>query len=306
MSAALSRAQWRQTGLWTLLAAVLLGGLWCFRAAPELTHMDFVAGGPGALEFCSAENPQFLPVVDRSSPVAASLRTTGPARGGQSVAAVLTLRTNTGKPIGPRDLLPTGARKMNLLLIDPSLADFQAPALEPGAKAGEWTFVFTPRRGGLYRIFADFTPAATAKEMYASVDLPVGDAGPLPESTAVAPAGPTPTENGGLRLTLQPTVESVRAREPLELNFTLARLDHGLLALQPIDGFPARLVAFDSERTGFVNLRPERTEARPAGEKEVRLTFKVTISDPGKYLIWTRISEGRTEVATPFFLAVVP
>ena len=32
---------------------------------------------------------------------------------------------------------------------------------EPGRRLGEWTFTLTPARPGDYRVFADFTPAAT-------------------------------------------------------------------------------------------------------------------------------------------------
>jgi len=38
---------------------------------------------------------------------------------------------------------------------------------EPGRRPGEWTFRFHPRFGGLYRIFADFTPVATNRGLYA-------------------------------------------------------------------------------------------------------------------------------------------
>ncbi len=303
MSASLSPAQWRQIGLLTAIAAALLAGLHFFRARPALTHMDFVAGGPGSLEFCDPANPRFLPVVARSSPVVAELKTMALAVSGTPAEAVLMLRTNTGKPIGPRDLRLTGSGKMSLLVVDPKLTDFQAPVPSPGAHPGEWAFAFTPRASGAYRIFADFTPAATGQEMYASADLAVADNGAA--DLASEPAHGT-LDRAGWRLTLHPSATPVRAREPADLDFTVTRLADGPSALQPVDGFPARLVAFDRNRTGFVNLRPEPGAAPASGREGLHLTFKVTIPDPGNYVIWSRISDRGTEMDAPFSLEVVP
>jgi hypothetical protein len=299
MSAPLSRAQWRQIGFLTLGAAGLFAGLRFFRGRPELTHMDFVAGGPGSLEFCNPASPRFLPVVERASPVLLTIRTEAPPLAGGAVAAVVVLRTNTGKPIGPRDLLPTATQKMNLLIVDPTLEDFQAVQPEPGAQ-GEWRFAFTPKRTGAYRIFADFTPAATGQEMYASVDLGVSPGGGA-EMPPPRPAANGLFEVNGLRYTLAPT--QVRAREPVELNLTVTRRDGSAISLQSIDGTRARLVALDQRRTGFVNLSPNSAVGEGSSS---RLVFKVTIPDPGNYFIWSRINDGRTEVAGPFSLEVIP
>lgn len=299
MNAPLSRAQWRQIGLLTLGAAGVLVGLRFFRPRPELTHMDFVAGGPGSLEFCNPANPRFLPVVERVSPVLLTVRTEAPPVTGKAVAAVIVLRTNTGKPIGPRDLLPTATQKMSLLIIDPALADFQAVQPEPAAP-GEWRFAFTPRRPGPYRIFADFTPSATGQEMYASVDLGVSP-GAGAEMPPPRPAASGPIEDDGLRYTLLPA--QVRAREPVDLNFTVTHRDGSAISLQSIDGTQARLVALDQRRTGFVNLSPNSAVGEGSSS---RLVFKVTIPDPGNYFIWSRINNGRTEVAGPFSLKVIP
>lgn len=304
MSASLSAAQWRQVGMLTAVAGVLLAGVALFRSRPDFTHMDFVAGGPGSLEFCDPANPRFLPVVARSSPVVAELRTSAPAVAGGPVAAVLVLRTNTGKPIGPRDLRPTGAEKMSLLVVDPKLVDFQALRPNPGSRPGEWLFAFTPRGSGTYRIFADFTPEATGQEMYASVDLAVAGRR-IADSTVESARGST-AGRASWRMVLHPSVAPIRAREPVDLDFAVARLDGSAPALQPVDGFPARLVAFDQNRTGFVNLRPEPASASAADGKRDIFTFKVTIPDPGNYVIWSRISDRGTEVDTPFPLEVVP
>jgi len=162
-ASAISRSARRQVWLLSLGAAALLAVLVCFHSRPRLTHMDFVAGGPGSLEFCDPADPKFLPVVERASPVAMALIAAGAPMARARVDVVVRLRTNTGKPIGPEDLATTTADKISLFVVDPDLVDFQAAVPSPGADPGQWSFSFTPRRTGAYRVFADFTPKATGR-----------------------------------------------------------------------------------------------------------------------------------------------
>jgi hypothetical protein len=321
----LTAAQWRQIGFLTLGAAAVLAALRALPAGPKLTHLDFVAGGPGALEFCDPSNPRFLPVVARSSPVTVALATAAPVERDTTGDVRLTLRTVTGKPIGPDDLRPNAGMKLEVLAVDPALEDFVAAAPAPTGQPGEWRFAFTPRREGVYRIFADFTPAATGLEMYASADL----AATLPGAERVDPNAlirpPTPAgalgwsprqgfgpqatgsagtaERDGLRLALAPSASPVRAREPIDLVLTVERLDGSDVSLEPVDGAWASLVAIDQKRTGFVNLRADSPSAQG---RAIRLVAGVTIADPGRYVIWSRVRSGGREVTAPFALEVIP
>jgi hypothetical protein len=263
----------------TAAAAGLGLAFWLLPARPRLTHMDFVAGGPDALEFCDAANPRFLPVVARSSPVAASLASAVPCNAGREANLVLTLRTNTGKPIGAGDLADTAGRRLRLAIVDPSLADFQAPAADPGAP-GEWRFRFAPRFGGAYRVFVDFTPSATGQEMYASADLAVeGPAGPASPSGDELSA-----KSGGTGFTLAPSASPVRIREPVTLAL---RSDRGAAG--------AELLAFDLRRSGMVDLRlGEAGRAR------------VSFPDSGVYALWAIVPAGGRDLSVPFSILVQP
>jgi hypothetical protein len=271
-------------------AAAIGAVIWLMPARPHLTHMDFIAGGPNALEFCSADNPRFLPVVARDSPVAVSFSGTGPYLAGQEAELALVLRTNTGKAVGPRDLLVTGGRKLNLFAIDPSLTDFQALDAQPG-KPGEWRVRFTPRFGGAYRFFADFTPVATGQEMYASADLAVqGGAAP-----AGAPRPALSAAVGGLRFRLSCSSSPLAIREPAILTLGIARADGTAVAADRTGGGGPELVAFDRSRSGMVDLRLDSGGSS-----------RVSFADSGRYALWALVHVGGQERLAPFSIGVQP
>jgi len=304
MKPAANRARRQVIGL-TLAAAAAVLLVHLFPGISGLVPSDFVAGGPNALEFCDPTNPRFLPVVARTSPVSLTLTTPRPARAGTESPVELTLRTATGKPIGRSELAATAGEKIHLWLVDPTLRDFQRAVPQPGLAPGRWTFAFTPELAGVYRIFADFTPAATAQEIYASVDLPVS-------SAAAAPPGPrTPpglsADRGRYRFALIPSATPVYARQPLMLHFTAERTGGGMVPLVATHGAFIHLIAFDGRRTGFANLADEaRSGGMPPDPFHPGASFRVTFSDPGQYVLWSWFLLGGRETAVPFGLQVLP
>jgi hypothetical protein len=320
-SAATSRhsetRRWRQSALLTLSAIALFISIRLLPTGTNLSHMDFRAQGKNVIEFCDPLNPQFLPVVAVRSPVTMTVLTEAQPVAHQTVEATLTLVTSTGKPIGPADLLVAHMQKMHLLIVDPTLADYQHVHPMPGRRPGEWTFQFTPRWGGLYRLFADFTPAATGRGLYASTDLPVaGIVGPVDDRAARPRVGPT-TEVGATKTFAPMTVAvdgysfiltsaaPLQANRPADLALSVRRPDGGRVPLEPIMGAFAHLVAFDEARSGFAHLHPNETDlTRPPDTVTPRLTFKVTIPRAGRYAVWAQVKLGGREVFAPFGVEV--
>jgi hypothetical protein len=170
-SPSVTAAPWRQAALITLGAAAIYVGMRALPTGVNLHAGDFRVAGVGALELCDPANPQFVPVVTARSPVT---MTVAPAPGGGG-RFLLRLATSTDKPVGPAELLEVHTRKLHLLIVDPTLADYQHVHPEPTANVGEWGFAFAPRLGGTYRVFADFTPVVTGRSLYASADLAVDE-----------------------------------------------------------------------------------------------------------------------------------
>jgi hypothetical protein len=294
---------WRQTLLITVGAIAIYAGVRMMPTASNLNHMDFRAEGKGAIEFCDPANPQFIPVVAVRSPVQVGLKSDRPPAINQPVEFTLTLTTAGGKAIGPADLLVAHTRKLHLLVVDPTLNDYQHVHPEPGRKPGEWVFKLTPARPGTYRVFADFTPAATARGLYASADFEV------PGTVANVMRSTNNTWQGqGLNFFLD-TPRVFRAGEVTDLKFRVEAQgsEKRPVVLEPVMDAFAHLVTFDEARTGFAHLHPNETDLSVAPDPlKPTLSFKVTIPQPGRYVIWAQLSIAGREIFVPFWIDVLP
>jgi hypothetical protein len=308
-AAALTPRQLKQIA-WLTGGALALYFL--FRWLPtgtNLAHADFrVSEGAGSsLEFCDPSNPQFLPVVSVRSPVQTQLASEGPVVAGEPARFTLTLRTAKGKPIGPVDLLESHTRKLHVMAVDPTLTDYQHLHPTPGSNPGEWVFDLTPRASGLYRFFCDFTPAATARGLYASADFAVAGSPMATDAQASdrLPALNWTSEHEGYVFTLQNARSPIRAREPVDLALRIHRPDGGEVPLGEVMGAFAHLVAFDQERSGFAHLHPRETDlSRRPDAQHPRLTFQVTIPQSGRYVVWAQVYLNGRDVYVPFWLEV--
>lgn len=299
--APLSAAQRRQLLRLTVGALAVFALFRWLPTGTNLNHGDFRLAGGNVLEFCDPAAPQFLPVTTARSPVTFSIE---PDRVDSGVETTFTLRlaTSTGKPIGPVDLLVAHTRKLHVMVVDPTLQDYQHVHPEPGARPGEWTVRFAPRLAGAYRIFADFTPAATARGLYASAELTV----PGPAATADQATNWTYAD-GGFQFALRPAKQPVRAREAADLTLEVQRRDGGAVKLGEVMGAFAHLVAFDRDRTGFAHLHPREVDLSAALDAHApALHFQVTIPSPGRYVIWAQLVLNGAPTFVPFWFDVEP
>ncbi len=263
----------------------------------NLSHMDFRVDprAGNAIEFCDPLNPQFIPVVAAKSPVTMSVTLGAPS--------TVRLATASGKPLRPEDLLITHTERLHLLIVDSTLQDYQHVHPQPTDKAGEWSFNFTPRRGGVYRFFADFTPVATARGLYASADAEID-----PAQTPLMKIEPPISRalRDGHDFTLVVSSQPARAGRPIDLQFTIRRPGPGILELQPVMGALAHLVAFDEARSGFAHLHPVDSDPLKGNDANGHtLNFKLTIPRAGRYTIWAQVNLGGSETFVPFALDVV-
>ena len=295
--------QKRQIILITVVALALYVVVRLLPTGSNVNHMDFRLEGKGTLEFCDPANPQFIPVVAVRSPVVMSLQSERAPAKDEPVEFTLALRTASGKPIGPADLLVAHTRKLHLLVVDPTLDDYQHIHPEPGRRDGEWIFSLTPRRAGLYRVFADFTPVATQRGLYTSADFTV----PGSVATVSTNASTTHQERGyNFELMLPPVL---RAGQPTILRFRIETQGavKERVPLEPVMGAFAHLVAFDESRSGFAHLHPvENDLAKPPDSLHPELNFRLTIPVSGRYVIWAQVKIDNKELFAPYWVDVLP
>jgi hypothetical protein len=267
----------------------------------NLAHADFQGPG-GGLQFCDPANPAFMPVLAVRSPVTLTLAPDSPPAVGRPMRVALVLRTASGKGIGPQDLLVTHTKLLHLMVVDPGLRDYQHLHPAPGSTAGEWTVEFTPRRAGQYRVFADFTPSATARGLYAAAELEVPGQADLPpaEDNWVC-------EADGWRFTLAADAP-LRARAVVNLALAVELVgERGPVRLEPVMGAYAHLVAIDSARSGFAHLHPRQSDLNQGLDPlRPRLVFQVQIPDAGRYVVWSQVKIDGRERFARFWIEVEP
>jgi hypothetical protein len=295
---------WRRIAWITLAAAALIAAVHLIPGRLPLSHMDFIPGGPGAVEFCDPQNPRVIAVASKPSSATLSLAPAAPLTAGSTGPSVvrLALRTASGKAVGPDDLAWSPAGELRLFILGANLADFQTARPAPGARRGDWTFEFIPRSAGIYRVFADMTPVATGRELYTSADLWVS--GPVPRSAGGFTAR---AQSEGVSFELRPAGGTLYAHSKAVLRLVMARPDGHAVGLMPLQGASALLVLFDEDRNGFLstgapagNGGPEPDASRPSFD------FDVSFPDPGRYVAWVRVNIAGRETAVPLGVEVSP
>ena len=301
----LEAGEWRGIAAITAAAALLFAVVRELPTGTNLSHMDFRVQGANAIEFCDPANPQFLPVVAVRSPVTLAVTTSAPPQAGSEVEATLVLSTFSGKPIAPEDLQVVQTRRIHLLIVDPSLDDYQHVHPRPGRRPGEWAFSFRPRYGGAYRVFADFTPVATNRGLYAETEIGVG--GPANAAAAGSQAPSWTATQAGYRFALSPAPGPIRAGAASDLKLVVARADGGPVPLEPVMGAYAHLVAFDTQRSGFAHIHPKEADVtRRPDPRRPAFTFRLMIPRPGRYVIWSEVNLAGTLAFAPFWFDVAP
>jgi hypothetical protein len=284
-----ARQRWQIAGI-TAGALLVWLGLRALSGPPTLSPMDFVVGGSDALQFCDPNHPRFLPVVTRSLPVTLKVAPSGDR---------LMLTTVTGKPVGPRDVAPTDGFPLRLFLVNRALTRFYAAEPGPADRPGEWRLAFDRRTPEPLRIFADLTPAALGREIYASADLPALG----PPAGAPAPAAPP---EGGWRFELASAPARLSALQPALLTLSAERADGAPAVLTLTGGYRAHLVAFDEACTGMAHLRSVETTASPPGRPRAQASFEVTFPDSGPYVLWAQLELNGRPVLERFTREVTP
>ena len=218
----------------------------------------------------------------------------------QSVTLTLT-DVKTGAPLGPDQLKLAHTKKLHLLIIDESLTDYQHIHPVAGAKAGQWTFSFTPKFGRPYKVWADATRADGDQE-YVFADLEAGsEKAPAPDTKAVATA-----EKDGLKFALS-FAGPVKAGEGVMGSVAVIDVKTGkpFTQLQPIMGAFGHVVAFSRDWSSIEHVHPQGTEPKADSDRSGPVIgFHMEPKNSGVLKIFVQIMANGREVIVPFTVNV--
>lgn len=267
----------------------------------HLNYTDFHAGQNSILDFCEPGSASFVPVEAVRSPVTLALTGDDPLVKDRPVFMRADLTAAGGKPLTAENLLVVHTRRLHLLVTDPSLTDYQHIHPESTGVPGEFGFTFTPRSVGRYRAYADFTPRATGRALYAGTSFEVPG----------RPDEPRAVESwrsavGGIEFALTATDTPIRINKTMTLTLTMRRMDGAVPELEVIMDAYAHMVAFDFAQQGFAHLHPQELDPYVAEVSSLQLSFLLNLPDPGWYRLWAQVLVAGEELFAPFTVEVVP
>ncbi|MCX6952998.1 MAG: hypothetical protein NTV51_12655 [Verrucomicrobia bacterium] len=206
-------------------------------------------GGHGGAPAAPSMQVTFIPA---KSPVA-----------GMSVPAIVKLSTKDGKPVTSTDLELAHTKLVHLLIVDASLTHYLHEHPTETAP-GEWSFIFSPKAGGTYTVFADLLPKATGAQEYAKTTVAVAGA-----SRPLDPTLNLSASVDGYRFDLK-----IPADEPLTAGAASLVAVHvtkpdGTAAtnLEPIMAAFAHGVGFTADLSGVLHVHPMGKEPELDSER---------------------------------------
>ncbi len=234
--------------------------------------------------------------------IRATLAPAPPLKIGEAAILTLSLLNQEGKPVLLDDLRLVHTEKLHLLIIDPSLSDYQHVHPTPGAIPGSYTFAVTARQAGDYRVFVDLLPEASARQEYAITSFHVAGTPGVPK-----PVVNDSTTVDGYRFTLQ-FAEPPRAGQPGRIRLSVAGADgQPFSQLQPVMGAFAHMVGFNVERSTVVHLHPLGREPETATERGgPHLDFMADFATPGYQKLFAQVQVDGQPVFAAFGVDVAP
>lgn len=285
-----------------LLTACFVGGYFALRAIPaancNFLHYEQTVVTADGLQFCGSGAAYFVDLEKLPFPVTVQLIAYSEPTLGVESHYTLDLEYPNEKPFRPSELAESQTRKLHLLLVDQNLEDYQHIHPEPVGDSGQWTFTFTPHRAGTYRVYVQLVPLLSMREMIGQSQIFI----PGPVAPAVH-RGLAPFQDDGYVYSLEVPTGPVALDTDATLTLTVRRADGGKVALQPIMGTLAHLVAFDPARAGVAHLHPTLT-GHETDPQQPALAFQINFTQPGHYRLWGQVKIDGRERYVPFDLEV--
>jgi len=289
-----------------LLTAGFAGAYAAMRQIPasncNFLHYEQTVVTADGLQFCGSGAAYFVDLDQLPFPVTVNLTSDHTPAVGVETHYTLSLELehplDDEKKLRASQLAISQTRPLHLLVVDEQLEDYQHIHPVPVGETGDWTFSFTPKRAGNYRVYAQFIPTSSMREMIGEAKISV-----LGEVAPAVHRGLAPFKDDGYVYTLKSSESPVTAGTEVTLTLTVQRADGGAVQLQDIMGTLAHLVAFDPARNGVAHLHPTLTN-QEKNPTQPSLAFVINFTQPGNYRVWGQVKIGDRERYVPFDVEV--
>lgn len=266
----------------------------------EFLHYDQEMTEDGALEFCGPEETSFYNLEQIRFPISAEFRPLGPLEVGKPTRFQFSLTSMSGKMFTGADLGVTHTRKIHLMMVDPSLEDYQHIHPEEGDSPGVFEFTMTPKKSGQYRGFMEFVLSQTGRKVLLLNKLEIPGNPNDPKFTDYS----NEVALGDFRFQIESTSDQLKTKEPTTFSLKLLSKTEERPSFEPVMGAFAHLVAFDEKRSGFAHLHPLNASIKNQDPKNPDLSFSFNVFDPGNYRLWAQVKLNGEELFIPFNLNV--
>jgi hypothetical protein len=209
-------------------------------------------------------------------------------------------RISDGKAIGENDLKIAHTKKLHLLVIDQSLTDYQHIHPVATDTAGEYSFDFTPKKDGTYRIWADIKPVETDTQEYIFTDI-----GKEKPDLKVDKSTNTEALVDGYKFKLlfdspltagKASLGSIKVEDPSgkEVNY-----------LEPVMGAFGHIVAFSEDHDSVLHVHPMGKEPESEDERGgPELQFHIEPKSAGFIRLFAQVKIKGKDIFAPFGLMV--
>jgi hypothetical protein len=216
-------------------------------------------------------------------------------------------RKKDGRPVTADDLLVVHTQKIHLLIVDETLTDYHHEHPVPVEPPGTFSFAFTPRKPGKYRVFADIVPRESNVQEYAMCDL---SGGAEPGGAVDKHGSPTACGAGRLRFSLIWNTGGLPLRAQQSVNAMITVTDENgkpFTQLEPVMGTYSHLVAFHEDHKTVLHIHPVGAEPqKPEDRGGPRFMVRFWAPKPGFYRLYVQVQMDGRQWFTPFALNVDP
>lgn len=209
-------------------------------------------------------------------------------------------KASDGKNIGITDLEEAHTKKIHLLIIDHSLTDYHHVHPTPLASSDGYTFNFTPKNPGPYRLWADIVPTATGKQEYIIADLEAK----TKEHNAIIKTQNDTVDVGDLTFKLAFDAP-LKAGNSVMGRITITQNGKAFDQLEPVMATYAHIVGFHEDGKTVVHIHPMGAE--PAAETDrggPELQFHMEPAKPGFSKLFVQIRVKGQDIFAPFGVMV--